>query len=153
MPRGKYVIPHVMGSLGQELYLVNGTVPVKGKIALAKVIRRRGVIEKDLPGLNKIPEIACGRYAVPTMLTEIQVIDGSQKDTHTLSEAMAVEGFITNTRKLSKSQSELDGWFLFERKGDLTPLKLAKFSINLLEDQVRQALVESVNGLTAWKGR
>lgn len=142
MPRGKYIIPLVMGTLGQELYLIKGQMPKDCKIALAKSICRRGVIASDHAGLNKIPDIASGRYKLPAFLTEIEIIDGH--GSYAPKEVKAVEGFILNTAKLSRNQSELDGWYLYERKGDLTPLKMAKFSINLIDDAARDSLRRSV---------
>lgn len=149
MSKGKYVIPVVMGELGQELYLINGTLPRDQKTGLARYVTRRAVLERDAVGVEKATEKCRGNYVAPRYLTELDLVtsDDYRTGKHLRSTARVLEGFIRNTgAALSKTQSELDGWFLVEKSGDLMPLKLAKFSINLLDDDARHRLVDSLYG-------
>lgn len=148
MAKGRYVIPTVMGQLGREMYLVNGNLPKDQKVGLARYVNRRGVCAKDQEGIAKIPNIDRQDYQVPTMLTELVVIDHDslRNRNHTASEAVTIEGFIRNTIPSSKNAAELDGWFLYEKNGDLTPLKIAKFSINLLDDSTKRHLIDQISG-------
>lgn len=149
MSKGKYVVPVVMGELGQEMYLINGVFPRDQKTALGRSGTRRAVLERDAAGVEKAIEKGRGNYLAPRYLTEIDLVTREDYRTgkHMRSEARVLEGFIRNTgTTMSKSCSELDGWFLVEKSGDLMPLKLAKFSINLLDDDTREKMVDSLFG-------
>lgn len=151
---GKYVIPVIMGQLGRELYLVNGEVPRDQRVVLARAINRRQVRDRDLKWINRIPGVGQYGYIPPSFLTEVEILDSqSVRDRAvSLSQASLIEGFIEGTIRLSRSQTELDGWFVFEKKGDLTPLKIARFSLNLLELPERRALIAPLGGLKSVAG-
>lgn len=148
MSKGKYIIPVVMGQPGQELYLVKGNFPRELKTALARYVTRRAVLPADESGVTKATEKCRYDYQAPKFLTELEIVDGTfvRQGKVGRSQAIAIEGFLRNTIPSSKTQSELDGWFLVEKNGDLVPLKLAKFSINLLDDNNKQQLINDING-------
>lgn len=148
MSKGKYVIPVVMGQPSQELYLITGNVSKDQKSALARFVTRRSVMEGDQVGIAKAAEKYRSAYSVPRFLTELELVDHThyRNGKITRSQATIIEGFIRNTIPSSKSQAELDGWFLVDKNGDLMPLKLAKFSINLLDDTNKWRIIDALFG-------
>lgn len=148
MSKGKYVIPVVMGHPGQEMYVITGNPPRDQKSSLARFVTRRAVMKGDEAGIAKATEKCRHDYVAPRYITELELLDYThyRNGKITRSEATILEGFIRNTIPSSKSQSELDGWFLVDKNGDLMPLKLAKFSINLLDDTNRYRIIDSLYG-------
>ena len=147
MSKGKYVVPVVMGELGQEMYLINGVMPRDQKTALGRFVTRSAVLDRDTDGVTKAVEKGGYNYQTPRFLTEIDLIsrDNHRHQKPLYSEARALEGFIRNTgTTMSKAQTELDGWYLVDKSGDLMPLKLAKFSINLLDSDAREKMIDSL---------
>lgn len=148
MSKGKYVIPVVMGQPGQEMYVITGTLLRDQKSSLARYVTRRAVMKGDEAGIAKATEKCHRDYVAPRYITELELLDHThyRNGKITRSEAQILEGFIRNTIPSSKSQSELDGWFLVDKNGDLMPLKLAKFSINLLDDTNKYRIIDSLYG-------
>lgn len=148
MSKGKYVIPVVMGQPGQEMYLITGSMFKDQKSALARFVTRRAVLESDAAGIAKATEKCRSDYTAPRYITELELVDHThiRNGKFTRATALIIEGFIRNTIPSSKSQSELDGWFLVDKNGDLMPLKLAKFSINLLEETNKWRIIDALFG-------
>lgn len=148
MSKGKYVIPVVMGQPGQEMYVIMGTALRDQKSSLARFVTRRAVMKGDEVGIAKATEKCRSDYTAPRYITELELVDYThyRNGKITRSEAKVLEGFIRNTIPSSKSQAELDGWFLVDKNGDLMPLKLAKFSINLLDDTNKYRIIDALHG-------
>lgn len=131
MSKGKYVVPVVLGKPARELYFVKGALPRDHKFGFARLVGRRALLEADKTGMKDLPEIKSHDYQYPSFVTELEVV----KDTQDLklSTRQVLRGFVNNTLTSKTAFKELNDWFLLERNGELTPLALAKFSINLLD--------------------
>lgn len=148
MSKGKYVIPVVMGQPGQEMYVITGSTLKDQKSSLGRFITRRAVMPGDMAGIAKATEKCRSDYTAPRYVTEIELVDHTHIRNGKFTRAMAqlIEGFIRNTIPSSKTQSELEGWYLVDKNGDLMPLKLAKFSINLLDDTNKWRIIDALYG-------
>lgn len=140
MSRGKYVVPVIMGSPGSEMYVVKGDVPKGQNVVLAKLSMERGLSQREI----KIAEgfVANGKMSsIPVKLRELDVVTGDRLDLITDVEAALIQGYIDNTLPGAFRAPQINPWFLFEKPGDITPLKLARFSINLLSKSDRNELI------------
>lgn len=142
MSKGKYVVPVVMGQLSNELFLVKGDIPRASGISLVRLNGERGITAKDERAASKIYERTGKPSVLPSRVKEATVINDDTAHDISDLEATLVMGFINNTLPGAFKAPEFKNWFIYER-GDLTPLKLARFSINLLEHSERRALVSS----------
>lgn len=144
MSKGKYVVPVVMGQPGNELFLVKGEVPRALGLALVRLDAERGLTAKDEKALERLYEKTGRPSVMPTRLKELSLIHDENVADITVDEATLVTCYINNTLPGAFRAQELKNWFIYERNGDLTPLKLARFAINLLDHAERKALVRSV---------
>lgn len=140
MSKGKYVVPVILGQPGNELFLVKGEVPAKQGMALVRFDVERGLCVKDEKALERLWEKTGVPKNRPTRVKELQVLDTTLEGV-TQREATLVQGYINNTLPGAFRAVELNNWYIFERQGDLTPLKLARFAINLLERKERTELL------------
>lgn len=143
MSKGKYVVPVILGQPGNELFLVKGEVPVKQGMALVRFSVERGLCIKDEKALERLWEKTGAPKNRPTRVKELHVLDTSLEGV-TQREATLVQGYINNTLPGAFRAVELNNWYIFEKQGDLTPLKLARFAINLLERKERTELLGSL---------
>lgn len=143
MSKGKYVVPVILGQPGNELFLVKGEVPVKQGMALVRFNVERGLCIKDEKALERLWEKTGAPKNRPTRVKELHVLDTSLEGV-TQHEATLVQGYINNTLPGAFRAVELNNWYIFEKQGDLTPLKLARFAINLLERKERTELLGSL---------
>lgn len=143
MSKGKYVIPVILGQPGSELFLVKGEVPAKQGMALVRFNVERGLCKIDEKALERLWEKSGTPNTRPTRVKELHVLD-TTLDGVTKHEATLVQGYINNTLPGAFRAVELNNWYIFERQGDLTPLKLARFAINLLERSERMNLLGSL---------
>lgn len=141
MSKGKYLVPVHMGQPGNELYLIKGELPAGQSIGLARCVKRRGVTANDLPGIGKMNHPRMN-FSTPAVLTEVEIV--SHDTVTTRKDCQTIEQFIRNTLYASKNLAELEGWYTYERKGELIPLKIAKFSINLLDEDTKQSMIDAV---------
>ena len=146
MARGKYVVPVVMGQPGAELFLVKGTIDGPSRFALVKLETERGLTEKDEKALEKFYEKAGRMTVVHNRVKELVMVDASNAASVTAVEAGLVTGYINNTLPGADRAPELKNWFIYEKSGDLVPLKFARFSINLLDKSERASLVSAISG-------
>ncbi|MNH65383.1 hypothetical protein D3C73_173920 [compost metagenome] len=140
MSKGKYVVPVILGQPGNELFLVKGEVPAKQGMALVRFDVERGLCVKDEKALERLWEKTGAPRNRPTRVKELQILDATLEGV-TQREATLVQGYINNTLPGAFRAVELNNWYIFERQGDLTPLKLARFAINLLERKERTELL------------
>lgn len=144
MSKGKYVVPVILGQPGNELFLVKGEVPAKQGMALVRFDVERGLCVKDEKALERLWEKTGAPRNRPTRVKELQIIDATLEGV-TQREATLVQGYINNTLPGAFRAVELNNWYIFERQGDLTPLKLARFAINLLERKERTELLGNLS--------
>lgn len=144
MAKGKYVIPVVMGQPGAELFLVKGSLVGSSRFALVKFESERAIQERDEKALEKIYEKNSRSTVKPSRVKELSLVDESNAHAVTKIEAGLVAGYVNNTLPGAFRAPELKGWFLYERTGDLVPLKFARFAINLLDHDERKALIEVI---------
>lgn len=149
MSKGRYVVPVVMGQPGNELFLVKGEVPKASGLMLVRLGNERGLTSKDEVEMTKLFEKAGKPSILPTRVKELTPINDATAHDVSNVEATLVTGYINNTLPGAFRAPELKNWFIYERNGDLTPLKLARFAINLLERDERKALVSSLAGKAA----
>lgn len=149
MSKGRYVVPVVMGQLGSELFLVKGEVPRSVGMALVRLDSERGLTVKDEKALVKLYE----KIGHPTVkhirLKEASLINQINVNAISEVEATLVTGYINNTLPGAFRAPELSNWFIYERQGDLIPLKLARFTINLLEHSERKELISHISAKAA----
>ncbi|MNO12952.1 hypothetical protein D3C76_25720 [compost metagenome] len=141
MSKGKYVIPVILGQPGDELYLVKGDVPVRHGMALVRLATERGLTARDEKELDKLIDRMGELKRRPSRLKELHVLTDEVVHTVEQREATLVQGYINNTLPGAFRAPELNNWYIFERQGDLTPLKLARFAINLLERSERMTML------------
>jgi hypothetical protein len=144
MAKGKYVIPVVMGQPGAELFLVKGNIAVGSRFALVRFDTERGITERDTKALEKLYERDSRSTVKPSRVKELSLVDESNTNAVTELEATLVTGYVNNTLPGASRAPELKDWYIYEKSGDLTPLRFAKFSINLLGRDERKALVEVI---------
>lgn len=142
MSKGRYVVPVVLGKPGRELYFVRGALPRDHKFGFARLVTRRGFLESDKAGMSDLPETKTYDYQYPSFVMELEVV----KDTQDLtwSTRQTLRGFVNNTLSSKGPLKELNDWFLLERNGELMPLNLARFSINLLEREEKTDLLRVI---------
>jgi len=140
MSKGKYVIPVIMGQPGSDLFLVKGEIPARQGMALVRFNVERGLTLRDEKALERLLEKTGTMKSRPTRVKELSVLE-TILETVTQREATLVQGYINNTLPGAFRAVELNNWYIFEKQGDLTPLKLARFAINLLERSERMELL------------
>jgi len=143
MSKVSYVLPVVLGQPGRELFLIKGDLPRDARMALVRNVSVRSLTSKDEQALIKLKTYN-PREALPERVRELELINASTVGNVTDHEATLVHGYITNVLPGAFKVPELTGWYLFERPGEVTPLKLARFSINLLDRLQRMALVDDL---------
>lgn len=143
MSKGKYVVPVILGQPGSELFLVKGEVPARQGMALVRFNSERGLCIKDEKALERLWEKSGTPKNRPTRVKELHMLDTTLEGV-TQREATLVQGYINNTLPGAFRAAELNHWYIFEKQGDLTPLKLARFAINLLERSERLQLLGSL---------
>lgn len=143
MSKGRYVVPVILGQPGNELFLVKGEVPARQGMALVRFNVERGLCIKDEKALERLWERNGVPKNRPTRVKELHVLDSILEGV-TQREATLVQGYINNTLPGAFRAVELNNWYIFEKQGDLTPLKLARFAINLLERKERTDLLGSL---------
>ncbi|QTH80477.1 hypothetical protein PA10_00279 [Pseudomonas phage pPa_SNUABM_DT01] len=146
MSKGKYVIPVILGQPGSELYLVKGDLPPRQGMALVRLTGERQLNAKDEKELDKLIERMGPPKNRPARLTELTFLNDTVITLVDQHEATLVQGYINNTLPGAFRAPELNNWYIFERQGDLTPLKLARFAINLLERSQRMELLGNLSG-------
>ncbi|MCY1282878.1 hypothetical protein D9M68_18510 [compost metagenome] len=144
MAKGKYVIPVVMGQPGAELFLVKGNIAVGSRFALVRFESERGITERDTKALEKIYERDSRSTVKPSRVKELSLVDESNANAVSEAEATLVTGYVNNTLPGAFRAPELKDWFIYEKSGDLVPLKFARFAINLLDHSERKALIEAI---------
>lgn len=144
MSKGRYVVPVVLGQPSGELFLVKGEVPRETGMMLVRLGNERGLTPKDEKELAKYFERNGKPSIIPSRVKELIPINEDTASEVSREEATLVHGYINNTLPKAFNAPELKNWFIYERNGDLTPLKLARFAINLLERSERQGLVRPI---------
>lgn len=145
MAKVKYVVPVILGQRSRELFLVKGEIPKDQNLILVRRVGERGLVDKDVRHLDKL---LAGQYSDiprPDRVKELEHINGETVGSITSREATLVHGYITNVLPGAFKAPELNNWYIFERPGEIIPLKLARFSINLLDRAERTALVSALN--------
>lgn len=145
MSRGKYLLPVVMGRPGQELFIVRGGIPRGQKCVLAKQVLSRVAIEADLKHIERLS--GPGNSNQPTKVREIATLSPATVDLVSTREASLICGYINNTLPGAFKAPEMSEWYIYDKSGDISPLKLSRFSINLLDTGERNALVELLKGM------
>ncbi len=140
MSKGKYVIPIIMGRPGRDLYLVNTTIPSGQDMVLVRHVVERAITPKDVKALERLIEPSEEFELTHKRLNELSPPEDIL-DAITRHEATLVQGYINNILPGAFKAKELNNWFIFDKQGDLTPLKLARFAINLLERNDRKSLL------------
>lgn len=142
MSRAKYLIPSIMGEPGRELYVVRGDIPKGQKLILARKLFSRMVNDQDQKYIDKL----LGPYdRRPDRAQGVETLSFDNKDRVSVKEAVLIHGYITNTLPGAYRAPELSQWYIYERPGDIGPLKLARFSINLLSTDERKALLSIID--------
>lgn len=146
MSAKKYVIPVVMGRPAHEIFLMNGTLDVGQKTALVRLVTERSIIAKDEKNIQSL--IKTGKLLDrPSRIKEVEIINLESIDTVSKKEAALIYGYIHNTLPGAFKAPEMSKWFLYEKPNDITPLKMARFSINLLRQEERIDLIGWMSGI------
>jgi len=145
MSKGKYIIPVILGQRGRELFFVKGDIPRNRNLILVRKFGERGLTDKDIRHLDKLLEGQHSDIPRPNRVKELEHIGAQSIGLISEREATLVHGYVTNVLPGAFKAPELSNWYILERPSEITPLKLARFSINLLERTERSALVEALN--------
>ncbi len=144
MSKGKYVIPVVMGQPGSELFLVKGEIPRGQSMVLIRQMGIRALTPKDERAMEKLLEKSYSQNR-PNRVKELVLVDAESIGEISAHEATLVHGYIMNVLPGAFKAPELQNWYLFERPGEITSLKMARFAINLLERQEKHDLLGLLN--------
>lgn len=139
MSKGKYVLPVILGQPGRELFFVKGEIPKGQDIVLARKLTERMVIDRDRKHIERL--IKDDRVPAPQRVTELEVVVQPLSEAISDVEASLIHHYVNNTLPGAFKSPMLSQWFVFERPGDITPLKLARFAINLLSNEERRVLL------------
>jgi len=152
MSKGKYIIPVVMGQPGSELFLVHGEIPRGQSMVLVRLTGERALTTKDETALAKLLEKVGSNTSPPKRVKEVTLITSETRGDVSAHEATLVHGYITNVLPGAFKAPEMSNWYLFERPGDITSLKMARFAINLLDRSERTELLGELNGIRTANG-
>jgi hypothetical protein len=147
MSKGKYVIPVIMGQPGSELFLVKGEIPRGQSMVLVRLTSIRALAPKDTKALDKLLEKSGSAQTRPTRVKELNLITPENINEVSAQEATLVHGYIMNLLPGAFKAPEMQNWYIFERPGDITSLKMARFAINLLERSEKVELLGAINQL------
>ncbi len=147
MARGKYVVPVILGQPGRELFYVKGEIPRGLSMVLARKVDERGLTDRDRKQLTRL--LGNEGESLPSFdrVKDLELITTHESSLGGEFEATLIHGYVTNTLPGAFRASELNRWYIFERPGELTPLKLARFAINLLDHSERSALIKPLSHL------
>lgn len=145
MSKGKYVIPVVMGQPGSELFLVKGEIPRGQSMILIRLTSVRGLTPKDERAVDKLLEKSRSDHSRPTRVKELSLITPENVNEVSPYESTLVHGYIMNTLPGAFKAPEMQNWYIFERPGDITSLKMARFAINLLEREEKVELLGALH--------
>lgn len=147
MSKAKYVVPVIMGHPGSELFLVKGEIPRGQTMVLVRLIAERALTSKDERGMERLFSKSSPPEKRPTRVKEVSLITPELLTQVNEYEATLVHGYINNVLPGAFRAPEISKWYIFERPGDITSLKLARFAINLLEREERVQLLAGLNQL------
>lgn len=140
MQKGKYIIPAILGNPGDELFLIKGRLVKTQAMTLVRFSTERMMDDEDVQGAN---ELFTGTYTRRPQISRVKVLltlDDAIADIND-REATLVNGYIKNTLPGAFRAKELKQWYIYEKQGDLTPLNLARFAINLMDNSDRSSLL------------
>lgn len=140
MSKGKYIIPVIMGRPGRDLYLVNCSIPSGRDMVLVRHSVERAITPRDIKAIERLVEPSEDFELQHKRLNELSPPEDIL-DSISRHEATLVQGYINNILPGAFKAKELNNWFIYDKQGDLTPLKLARFAINLLERSDRKDLL------------
>lgn len=133
-------MPIVMGEASREVYRIEGDLAKNEKVFLLRLVRTRSVIQRDERQIKKLME-TYKLQAPPLRIIELEVINDNNKASVDPHHAALIHGYITNLLPGAFKAPELNDWFILEKPAELTSLKMARFAINLLDDDSRQQLL------------
>lgn len=146
MSKGRYIIPTVTGEAGTEVLVINRASVSSGW--LLRTVCVRGVLPKDRSGIQRAIEMGRLHGASLNRVRELEPIDTC--DSLTIAERSVLKGFIRGDLPGAYKAPELNGWYILERFGEVTPLRLAAFYLSMLPREDRLSMLAPFQG-TVWR--
>lgn len=143
MQKGRYIIPAILGNPGDELFLIKGRLVKTQAMTLVRFSTERMMDDEDEQGVS---DLFSGTYTARPQPKRVKVLLTLDDAIHDITdrEATLVNGYIHNTLPGAFRAKELKQWYIYEKQGDLTPLNLARFAINLMDRSDRVSLLGSL---------